>query len=133
MATIESKQVVLNTTPDEVFGYVKNLNNLIDLLPVDKVSEWQGGEGSCSFKVAGGYKIGLEHKSLTPPSSIVLRSSEGSAMKFDLDIQLHEEGGKTRAGMVANVDANPFVMMMVEKPLKNLFDYIATKMEAKYA
>jgi hypothetical protein len=75
----------------------------------------------------------LEHKSLTEPSSIVLRSSEGSAMKFDLDIRLQGEGDKTRAGMVANVDANPFVMMMVEKPLKNLFDYIATKMEAKYA
>ncbi|MGF1564902.1 MAG: hypothetical protein ACFCUH_06020 [Flavobacteriales bacterium] len=133
MATIESKQVVLNTTPDEVFGYVKNLNNLIDLLPADKVSEWQGEEGKCAFKVAGGYKIGLEHKSLTEPSSIVLRSSEGSAMKFDLDIRLQGEGDKTRAGMVANVDANPFVMMMVEKPLKNLFDYIATKMEAKYA
>lgn len=132
MATIESKQVVLNTTPDEVFGYVKNLNNLIDLLPADKVSEWQGDEGKCSFKVAGGYKIGLEHKSLSEPSSIVLRSSEGSAMKFDLDIRLQGEGDKTHARMVADVDANPFVMMMVEKPLKNLFDYIATKMEAKY-
>lgn len=133
MATIESKKVTLNTSQEEVFTYVKDLNNLIDLLPQDKVSDWKGGEDACSFKVSGGYKIGLAHKTLSPHSQIVLSSTEGSAMKFDLDIRFDNDGDQTRAGLTAELDVNPFMKMMVEKPLKNLFDYIASKLEARYA
>jgi carbon monoxide dehydrogenase subunit G len=132
MATIESKRVVLNTSPDEVYSYVQDLNNLIELLPKDNVSDWQGAETSCSFKVSGGYKIGLAHKSLTSPNHIVLESTEGSALKFDLDIRFNEQEGSTEAGLTANLDINPFMKMMVEKPLKNLFDYIATKLESRF-
>lgn len=132
MATIESKRVSLNSGADDVFVYVKDLSNLIELLPQDKVSDWQGSPEKCSFKVSGGYKIGLAHKSLNAPTQIVLTSTEGSAIAFDLDIQLKEEGGKTDAGLVATLDVNPFMKMMIEKPLKNLFDYIADKLERKF-
>lgn len=133
MATIESKKVLLNTSQEEVFNYVQDLQNLIDLLPQDKVSDWTGAPTSCSFKVAGGYKIGLAHKVLTPHSQIVLTSTEGSAMKFDLDIRFEVKDEQTEASLTAQLDVNPFMKMMVEKPLKNLFDYIAGKLEARYA
>jgi carbon monoxide dehydrogenase subunit G len=132
MATIESNKVQLNTDPATVFGFVSDLNNLITLLPADKVSDWQGGDTQCSFKVSGGYKIGLAHKALEAPHQIVLKSTEGSALKFDLDIALNAANGCTEAGLVANLDVNPFMKMMVEKPLKNLFDYIAHKLAQRY-
>ncbi len=132
MATIESKKVVLNTSQEVVFNYVKDLNNLIDLLPQDKVSDWNGQAEQCSFKVSGGYKIGLAHKTLSPHAQIVLTSTDGSAMKFDLDIRFEAQGEKTQASLTAQLDVNPFMKMMVEKPLKNLFDYIAGKLEARY-
>lgn len=132
MATIESKEVSLNAAPEEVFAYVKDLRNLIELLPKDKISDWQGSETKCTFKVSGGYKIGLEHKSETAPNKLVLNSTEGSAMPFDLDIHFNAQGNGTSAGMVGTLDVNPFLRMMVEKPLKNLFDYIAERLEKKF-
>jgi hypothetical protein len=43
---------------------------------------------------------------------------------------LKEEGGVTTAWQEFKGDINPFIKMMVEKPLKNLFDHIADKMKA---
>ena len=132
MATIESKKVEVNASPTEVFQFVHDLRNLKELLPQDKISEWEGHEDRCSFKVAGAYKIGLEHKSAEEPTSIVLKASEGSPIDFDLHIALDQLDGGTAASMVSNLNVNPFMKMMVEKPLKSLFDYIADQLKAKF-
>lgn len=132
MALIESKKVVLKSDQQTVYNYVKDLNNLIELLPKEKVSDWKGGEHSCSFKVSGGYALGLEHKELIEYNRIVLQSSVGSPLKFDLNIQINELAAGSEAGMICEIDANAFVLMMVEKPLRNLFDYIADRMLEKF-
>lgn len=133
MATIESKKVHVKASPEEVFNFVLDLRNLKELLPQDKITDWQGEETKCSFKVAGAYKIGLEHKSSISPSNIVLKSSDGSPLDFDLDIQLSQIESGTSAMMVSNLNVNPFMKMMVEKPLKNLFDYIADQLQKKFS
>lgn len=133
MATIESKKVDVKASPEEVFNFVLDLRNLKELLPQDKISEWEGAETKCSFKVAGAYKIGLEHKSASSPKNIVLKSSHGSPLDFDLDIRLDQIDSGTSAMMVSNLNVNPFMKMMVEKPLKNLFDYIADQLQKKFA
>lgn len=133
MATIESNKVNVNANPSEVFNYLMDLNNLYDLLPQDKISDWTATNDACSFKVAGGYKIGLKHKSATEPNNIILESTDVSPFAFDLDIKLEDADSATNAHMVSNADLNPFMKMMVEKPLKNLFDYIAKKLSDKFA
>lgn len=132
MATIESKKVTLNASREEVFSYVKDLRNLYDLLPQDKVSDWQGEETHCSFKVVGGYKVGLKHQDLESPSRIQLTSDEDSPIDFDLDIRFDDVEGGTQAGLTSNLKVNAFMRMMVEKPLKNLFDFIADQLEKKF-
>ncbi|MBK9699810.1 MAG: hypothetical protein IPO79_06890 [Flavobacteriales bacterium] len=39
-----------------------------------------------------------------------------------------ESAGVTTLHQVFNADLNPFIKLMVEKPLGNLFDHIAEKM-----
>jgi len=53
-------------------------------------------------------------------------------LKFDLDIQIKPAEVGSEAGMVCNLEANAFVMMMVEKPLRNLFDFIAERLHQKF-
>jgi carbon monoxide dehydrogenase subunit G len=133
MATIESKSVHVNATPEELFAFVQDLRNLRELLPQDKISEWKGEEKHCSFKVTGGYKVGLEHQTLEEPKRIVLTSDEDSPIDFDLDIRFDEEGEGSKASMTSDLKVNAFMRMMVEKPLKNLFDYIADRLQERYA
>jgi carbon monoxide dehydrogenase subunit G len=132
MSTIESKKVDVKASREEIFTFLTNLNNFIELLPKDKISDWKSDEASCSFKVQGGYKIGLLMGSAHPHEKIILNSSSDSPFKFVLNIHLEEFGSGTRGWQVCEADLNPFLRMMVEKPLKNLFDYIADKLQARY-
>ncbi len=133
MATIESKKVTVKASREDVFNFVKDLRNLHELLPKDNISDWQGEESHCSFKVTGGYKVGLKHQQLDSPSHIQLTSDEDSPIDFDLDIRFDDVEGGTQAGLISNLKVNAFMRMMVEKPLKNLFDFIADRLEKKYS
>jgi len=85
---------------------------------------------SCSFKVQGAATIGLQLDGGTAPSHVRLKATDRSPFPFTLDVHLNETGGKTEAWQEFNGEINPFIKMMVEKPLKNLFDHIADKMKA---
>ena len=132
MTNIESKEVDVQASQAEVFTFLSDLNNFKELLPTDRISDWQSDKDFCSFKVQGTYKIRLDLKELLPPGKIILQSGEGSPFKFHLHINLDENGASTKAHQVCEADLNAFLKMMVEKPLKNLFDHIADKLKAKY-
>lgn len=132
MTTIESQQVDVNTSPQEVFDFLIDLNNLKELLPQDKISDWQSTTDSCSFKVMGAYTIGLKKESWEEPERLLLKSTENAPFPFTLDIGIKSTESGARAGLVSEVDVNPFMKMMVQKPLQNLFDYIANQLKVKF-
>lgn len=132
MTQIESKTVNVPASADKVYTYLSDLRNFKNLLPQDKISDWQAQEDTCSFKVQGGYKIGLQWESGVEHSGIVLKSTDVSPFPFTLNISLGENGQSTEARQVCNADINPFLKMMVEKPLRNLFDYIADRLVKQF-
>ncbi|MCH2214438.1 MAG: hypothetical protein MK086_04625 [Flavobacteriales bacterium] len=129
---IESKKVEVNAGNAEVFAYVSNLNNFKELLPIDKISDWESTEDFCSFKIQGTATIDLHKESIEKPSKIQLRGGEKSPFPIKLEIFLNENDGKTEAYQIVNADINPFLKMMVEKPLSNLFDFIADRLQEKF-
>jgi hypothetical protein len=80
--------------------------------------------------VQGAATIGLKLDGGTPDSVVRMVSSERSPFPFTLTVNLEERNGNTHAGQVFEADLNPFIKMMVESPLKHLFDHIADKMVA---
>jgi len=133
MATIASEKVTVNAAPEEVFAFVSDMRNFHELLPQDKISHWEAEEGWCKFKVQNTYKIGLVKDGAEAPSVLHLKSSDDSPFPFTLDVHLEAQGGETLGYQICEAKLNPFLKMMVEKPLKNLFDYIAQKLQEKYA
>ena len=133
MTTIESKKVSVDASQQDVFDFLIDLNNLKELLPQDKISDWQSNSNECSFKVMGAYTIGLEKQSENEPGQIVLKATDKSPFPFTLDIGITNNGTTTTAGLISEVDVNPFMKMMVQKPLQNLFDYIAEQLHLKFS
>jgi carbon monoxide dehydrogenase subunit G len=125
---IESKKVQVPATPEIVFQFVTDLNNFVKLLPAERISEWESNENYCSFKVQGTATIDLSLKEKTSPENMLLESGSRSPFPFTLNVSLRANDGGTEAGLVMDADINPFLKMMVEKPLSNLFNYIAEKL-----
>ena len=128
MTRIESKHVDIARPAQDVYTFLQDMNNFQQLLPQDRISDWKSDGTSCSFKVAGAATIGLQLDGGTAPDHVRLKSTERSPFPFTLDVHLNEANGSTDAYQVFEADLNPFIKMMVESPLKNLFDHIADKM-----
>lgn len=129
MTRIESKKVEINKPASELLPFLEDMNNFKQLLPEGRISDWQSDGKSCSFKVQGAATIGLEVAGSDGPGHLRLKATDRSPFPFTLDVRLDERGGMTTAWQEFNADLNPFVKMMVEKPLKNLFDHIADRMK----
>jgi len=128
---IESKKVHLNADRDTVFAYVSNLNNFKELLPQDRISDWDGRDDYCSFKVQGTATIDL-HREVAGTDHLVLRGGEKGPFPLQIDIFFSEKGEGTTVYQKVEAEVNPFLKMMVQKPLANLFDYIADRLKDKF-
>jgi len=128
MTRIESKQVSIGKPAQELYSFLQDMNNFQLLLPQDRISEWKSDGTSCSFKVQGAATIGLKLDGGEAPGLIKMKATEKSPFPFTLDVHLDEANGVTTAWQEFQADLNPFIKVMVEKPLKNLFDHIADRL-----
>jgi carbon monoxide dehydrogenase subunit G len=129
MTTIESKKVELARTTEEVSAYVQDLNNFEKLLPRDRVSDFESDGESCSFKINGMAKIGLKVASVE--SNLVKLESTDSPFSFTINVHLDSQNEGTSAYQIVNLELNPMMKMMVEKPLRNLFDHISDRLQSE--
>ncbi len=125
---IESKKVTVAAAGDAVFDYITDLNNFKHLLPAERISEWESREDYCSFKVQGTATIDLKLTETERPVRVRMESGDRSPFPFTLEVFLESSGEETTAYQLMQADVNPFLKMMVEKPLSNLFDYIADRL-----
>jgi len=132
MTTIESKKVNIKTEKQNVVAFLKDMNNIEKLLPEGKYSEWKSSTTSCSFKIQNAYTIVLDFHSEEPDGSIIYKSGEGSPLAFTLTSHVNDGNGDSEGYMVCNADINPFLKMVVQGPLKNLFDYMAEKLVSQF-
>ena len=128
MTVIESKKVQLSCDSKTAFDFVKDLNNFKQLLPIERITDFVSTENECSFKAQGSFHIGLKKSQETPNSKLVLVSTDKSAIKFDLEVFIDQKEVGCEVYQICNAQLNPFLKMMVEKPLTNLFDYIEERM-----
>jgi hypothetical protein len=64
----------------------------------------------------------------------MLKSGAESPFQFQLEINLNPETENTcTAESKLNADINPFVKMMVEKPLTQFFEYIQNRLQTHFA
>jgi carbon monoxide dehydrogenase subunit G len=127
MTTIESKHVEVAASPSRVKEYASNLDNFKKLLPQDKISDFVSNGESCSFKIKGMATIGL--KVMAVQDKMIQLESTDSPFSFTIDVHLDEKSAEvTEAYQIVKLDLNPMMKMMVERPLRNLFDHIADRL-----
>jgi len=109
MTTIETEKKTSPNSIESLFGFLSDLNNLEKLMPVDK-------------------RIGLKKEGEEAPNKIMISSFGKVPFTFNLDILLEQQDAEqTKAQMIFKGDINPFMKMMVEKPLRNFFNMLIDK------
>lgn len=131
---IVGNQAVINASPQEVFNFLIEPKNIEQLLPTDKISDFQVTEKGCSFKVQGGILIPLEYVEKTAPSSIRLTDGGAGPFEYEMVINIAPQGQDSSSGNIEfEGKINLFMKLMVEKPLTSLFEVMTNKLQAQFA
>lgn len=127
---IESNHVEINQSAQFVFDFVNDFNNIKQLLPQDKISDWKSDFDSCSFKIQNAAIIALVKDNVVAPTTINIVSGEKAPFPFTLVIKFKKlDENKTEAYLNFDGDINAFLKMMVVKPLTSLFNYMADELK----
>jgi hypothetical protein len=126
---IESKKAIVNTSAEKAFNFISDFNNFKNLLPDDKISDYQSTSDSCSFNINGMANISMRIKSRFPNSKLEVVSDGKNPFNFLLTILLDEKTENScEAVIIFEADVNPFVKMMIETPLTNFFNMLSEKL-----
>ncbi len=130
MTEITSNKAEVNADIDTVFNFLTDMQNYKLLLPLDKISDWHADGEHFSCKIQNTYKISLKKNGTKDNSEIYLVSAEDSPLKFTLTAKLTPTSdNSSSAQLFCEADLNPFLKMMAVKPLQNLFDFMAGRLE----
>ena len=127
MATFTSPEVIVNRSAKDFFIEIGDINNLKKIMP-SSIKDFESTETTCSFKMKGMPNLNLELGEKTPFSKISL-TAKGSQVPFSLDCIITDKGNKCEARLEINAELNIMMKMMVEKPLTQFLDILASKME----
>jgi len=127
MTTFKSPEIIVNRTAEDFFTKIGDLNNLKDIMP-STIQNFESTESTCSFKIQGMPTLNLKLGKKVPYSKISL-TAEGSQVPFSLDCFITEKGSQCQARLEINAELNMMMKMMVEKPLTQFLDVLASKLE----
>jgi len=127
MATFTSPEVIVNRSAEDFFNKIGDLNNLKEIMP-SSIKDFESTETTCSFKMKGMPALNLELGKKTPFSKISL-TANSSQVPFSMNCYITEKGDQCQARLEINAELNMMMKMMVEKPLTQFLDVLASKME----
>ena len=129
MTKIETEHVEVHLSQAETYRFLNDFNNFNQLLPEDKVENWDSTTDECSFRIKGMTDIGMAIEKRNEPSEINITSKGKVPFDFKLTAYLEQAGEEQcRVHLIFSGDINPFMKMMVEKPLTNFFNILVNNL-----
>ncbi len=128
MTRIESDQVVITKSPEEVFKFLSDFNNYQKLMP-EQVADWISDAETCSFNIKGMASLGMAIESRTPNTEIKIKKNGKAPFDFFLTCEIGENttGDTSKLKLYFDADLNPFLKMMAEKPLTNFLNLLVNR------
>ena len=129
MTRLSSEKKQVNYSSQDVFNFIGDFNHFQSLLPEERIENWQCTEDTCSFRIKGMTDLGLKHELKEEPEKIVMVSHGKNPFPFNLIIHIVSlDENKSEVHIDFEGEINPFMKMMVEKPLSNFFNMLVEKL-----
>lgn len=111
---------------ETIFNFLSDFDHFGDLIPKDKISNWESMGDSCRFTIDPVGEVGLRIVEKEAHSTIKLTGEGKTPFNFFLWIQLKEMASDdTRIKLTIKADMNPMIKMMASKPIKKFLEVLA--------
>jgi len=130
MTKIESKTGTLNYSDEEIFNFISNFDNFNNLIPQDKIKNWQSTKETCTFTIDGLGETGLKIIEKEPFKTIKITGNGKTPFDFNFWVQLKQIAeNDTKIKLTVKAEINQMMKMMIEKPLKQGLDGLIDQIE----
>lgn len=129
MTRIESNIAEINNSPEKVYSFLSDLNNLEKLMP-EQVINWKSTEDTCSFTIKGMTDLSMKISEKTPFSKVEIVPGEKAPFNFSLIINLQNpKENLCVAQIIFDAELNAMMEMLARKPLQNFVNMLAAKLK----
>jgi len=126
MTTFESTVKKIESPQERIYSFLSDFDHFGEVIPKDKISNWQSNGDSCRFTVDPLGEVGLRIVEKEPSKTIKFTAEGKVPFNFFLWIQLKEVAeNDTRMKLTIHADMNPMVKMMASKPVKKFLEALA--------
>jgi carbon monoxide dehydrogenase subunit G len=127
MTNYKSTLITVQKTQLEVFNFLSDYNNFGKLMP-EQVTNWQSTDTECSFTIQGMASLQMKIVERRANDLISMESFGKTPIKFTLFVNIEAVNDQSCTALVSiDADINPMLKMMLDKPLSNLVEKLATK------
>ena len=124
---LEGRKIIVNKSSSELAGMLKNPQDYKDLMP-EGLQSFEAREDGFKFALKGMPEIALKIDSVSD-NEVVLKSAS-SSLDFALTGNMNAlNENQTEVQLLFEGKFNPFIKMMVEKPLQNFINSLTDKIE----
>lgn len=124
---LEGRKIIVNKSSSELAGMLKNPQDYKDLMP-EGLQSFEAREDGFKFGLKGMPEIALKIDNVSD-TEVVLKSAS-SSLDFALTGSMNPLNEKqTEVQLLFEGKFNPFIKMMVEKPLQNFINSLTDKIE----
>lgn len=124
MTEIESSLNSIDSSAENVFAFLNDINNHKKLMP-EQVSEWWSNADEAKMKVQGLGSLHLKKDITRQHSYIKIIPIGTTPVELYIEWHITQDGDHCKAQVIIFADLNMFMRMVAEKPLKNLSNYMA--------
>ena len=125
---LEGRKIVVNKSSKELFSMLKNPEDYKHLMP-DSLTSFEHREDGFKFGLKGMPEVALKIADLVEDQKVVLKSAS-SSLDFSLTGLMNPlNENQTEVQLLFEGNFNPFIKMMVEKPLQSFLNTLTDKIE----
>ena len=124
---LEGRKIIVNKSSSELAGMLKNPQDYKDLMP-ESLQNFEAREDGFKFGLKGMPEIALKIENVSD-KEVVLKSAS-SSLDFALTGTMNPVSeSQTEVQLLFEGKFNPFIKMMVEKPLKTFLGTLTDNIE----
>ena len=124
---LEGRKIIVNKSANNLVEMLKNPEDYKSLMP-DSLQSFEVRDNGFKFSLKGMPEIALKIEEVTE-KEVVLKSAS-SSLDFALGGMMNPAGeNQTEVQLLFDGEFNPFIKMMVEKPLQNFINSLTDNLE----
>jgi len=132
MTKFESQKTKVETSAQEVFQFLYDVNNHQKLMP-SAVTDWWSNEDEAKLKIQGLGSLHLKRTETISPSFIKIVPEGKAPVDLHLEWNIENSGNGSAISVTIFADLNMMMKMVASKPLQNLADYMSAQVKIALA